>query len=104
MAYVADYGRKWSPRRKAKAIDRSVNQALAEVAAHRSVRAAEWEASVFRAQSAVAALPATHFASLGQRFGIAPDEAEAQLMRLALSQPSLVLRAVENTRAKLAAV
>lgn len=102
MTYVADSARNWSARRRAKTIERSVDNALVEVAAHKAALAREHECLVYQAQTAVAGLPDEHFADLGRKFSISPSEAEGRLMRLALSQPAIVLKAVANTQAKIA--
>jgi len=101
MAYVADYARSWSPARKARVIERGVDNALAQVAADQAAQSAAFKQLVRDAQAAVASLPEAHFAAMGAKHSLSAREAQAQLLRLSLSRPALVIQAVANTRAKL---
>lgn len=101
MAYVADYARSWSQRRKDKAIERSVDRAMADVRRAERIARSERAAKVYEAQTAVAGLPDSYHEDMGRKYGITANQAEAVLMRQALSRPELVLLAIQNTKRKL---
>ena len=103
MAYVADHARKWSPRRRAKVIERSVDRALAEVAEFGAAKAADRKALIARARAAVEALPQSHFAEIGAKHGLTGDQAKTMLLKAAGAHPELSLRSTANTLRKLEA-
>ena len=103
MAYVEDHARNLSPRRKAKGIERSVDRAVAEVAAHQRAEADRRGALIREAKAAVATMTDDYLAAIGAKHGLTSKQARANFLSLAMSHPSLVIKAVANTAAAQAA-